>query len=196
MTSFSGIVPIHLHCSFWPLSLLSASLRLYFSLLHWRLNFQACLFVPRALWHYGLFRSCILSMRNHSIALSVLPYPLSCPFPPVSPSLCSPTRMWNCSTSCERKNRKCCCSWSAPKCCRTRACTRFLSFIKHNGGKSKRTVTALSVSLCVPLYRGLWHRRILVINIIMWNECGLLIRWSWVHSSVLESYYWALEQDS
>lgn len=66
-------------------------------------SMPVCLYHVLSLWHYSLFCSCILSMCTHSSTLFILQHPLSCPFPPVSSSLCSPTRMWNCSTSCERK---------------------------------------------------------------------------------------------
>lgn len=120
------------------------------------ISMPVCLYHVLCLRHYGLFCSCILPVCTHSSTLFILQHPLSCPFPPVSSSLCSPTRMWNCSTSCERKTASVVLAGAFPNAAAPEHALCFSLSLGIIMEKSKRLVTALSISLCPILSWLAW----------------------------------------
>lgn len=136
-----------------PTATTTSSVSSVFILFGFWISMPVCLYHVLCFWHYDLFCSCILPMCTHSSSF-ILQHPLSCPFPPVSSSLCSPTRMWNCSTSCERKTASVVLAGACPNAAAPEHALSFSLSLGIMVGKSKRLVTALSISLWVPFYHG------------------------------------------
>lgn len=136
MTSVSGIVLIHLRCMLWPYHLLCAGSHsqasFYFSNTHllsifcfhsyWLLNFHACLFVPRALsltlQPVQFLHSPLVHLFSHSFFYS--PASSVLPLSPGQFLVMLTHQNVELLHFMRAQNRKCCSSWSMPKCCCTR----------------------------------------------------------------------------